>query len=81
MRNDENRKGMCREKGVKRFFALHEDLNVSLTRQHTSPTGEEIQWRKEATVHHLQASHADTNHTEYSYIALYDAQRVKKVNT
>lgn len=25
----------------------------------------------------LQVSHADTNHTEYSYIALYEAHRVK----
>lgn len=56
--------------------------NVSLTQQYTSPTGEEIHWgererEREAARHLLQISHADTIHTEYSYIALHEAQRIK----
>lgn len=57
--------------------------NVSLTQQYMSSTGEKIPWRESERASErpptcrLQISHADTNHTEYSYIALYEARRVK----
>ncbi len=54
-----------------------EAINVSLTQQCLSPTGEKIHWRETARCR-LQISHADTKHTEYSYIALYGGPESKK---
>lgn len=58
------------------FYMKTGSHNVSLTLGHMSLTGEKIHWR-ETACSCLQISHADTNHTEYSYITLYKAQRVK----
>lgn len=78
VRNNGNRNGMSCEKTGKSclFYMRTGSHNVSLTQQYMSPTGEKIHWRETARCR-LQISHADTNHTEYSYIALYEAQRVK----
>lgn len=58
------------------FYMRTVSHNVSLTQQYMSPTGEKSQWSQTASCR-LQISHADTKHTEYSYMALYVAQRVK----
>lgn len=74
---------MCGEK----TFILHEDRKP---KRLTDPTVDEVRtvhWRErerrrqretEAAGCRLQISHADTNHTEYSYIALREAQRVTR---
>lgn len=76
--NNGNWNGMCCEKTWKSylFYMRTGSHNVSLTRQYMSPTGEKIHWR-EAARRRLQISHADTKHTEFSYMALYEAQRVQ----
>lgn len=67
-----------RECAMKRslFYMKIGSHNVSLTQQYMSPPGERVHWREAARCR-LQISHAGTKHTEYSYIALYEAQRVK----